>query len=137
MSLEKALADNTAALNANSELLRQNLEILQGEVGAAPAPEPTKKTPKKEAPAKKTPAKKEAPVQVELPDLDEDDDDDAPKVVHTDISSHVRNVYASAGDDLAEKKAAFAKLLKKWGVAKVSLIPEEDLPGALKDVQSL
>jgi hypothetical protein len=137
MSLEKALADNTAAVEKNTALLEQLLAQTTTDAVADPQPEPAKKAAKKTA---KKAAKKAA--KIELPDDDEDDDDEVEEtevadIKPSDISDHVRNVFADKDKDLTESRAKFKELREKWGVAKVSDLTEEQLPGALADVQKL
>jgi hypothetical protein len=103
MSLEQALADNTAALNANTEVMKQLLagreEALEKLTAAADKPASTRKPRAPKADAAAAPATATAPETTAKPEISDDD-------LRAAASAYV----AAAGEDKAARQARGANL---------------------------
>lgn len=121
MSLETAIAQNTAAVNALAEIVKQMMGMLPP-TGGAPVTITPVETPK--APVEvKAPAPEPAPLPQEAapaPTLDE---------LRTSLKKSIRDLYT--------KNAALGKtILDKFGVKNISGLSDDQLPSFAKEVQT-
>lgn len=124
MSLETAIAQNTAAVNALAEIVKQMMGMLPP-TGGAPvtvAPVETSKAPAPEK-AAPTPAPEPDPAPVPreaAPTLDE---------LRASLKKSIRDLYT--------KNAALGKtILDKFGVKNISGLSDDQLPSFAKEVQT-
>lgn len=127
MNIEQAIIDLTAAVNANTEALKQVL----AQAGTTPAPEPKKtKTKKIEVEPAPEPVVETQPEPVSEPEPAAEPT--TPEVTFKDqddfiarLTSKVQGIFASAGNAVGDKKIAYATLRGKYGVKSAKELPED------------
>lgn len=140
MSLEQQLAENTAALNANTAALLKVIALSQGAAPAAEA-DPEVETP--------TPAKKPKKEKVVAAPAVEDETPAAPAAETTSgeplnrdaailkITEIVKTAFTNAGPNLSAKKDEYTAIREKFGVAKASELKDDQIPAFIAAVESL
>lgn len=125
MSLETAIAQNTAAVNALAEIVKQMMGMLPPTGGA-----PVTITPVAE---KAKPVKIEAPAPKPEPAAAQPEPEATPAPTPAELRASLKQSIMS----LYKKNAALGKtILDKFGVKNLSGLSDEQLPSFAKEVQN-
>lgn len=135
MNIEQAIIDLTAAVNANTEALKQVL----AQAGTTPAPEPAKKAKTKKVEAEPAPEPVVEPaaddpqthIEAHNTVIETTVEPTTPEVTFKDqddfiakLTSKVQGIFASAGNAVGDKKTAYAALREQYGVKSAKELPE-------------
>lgn len=125
MSLETAIAQNTAAVNALAEIVKQMMGMLPP-IGGAPVTLAPVEAPKAPAPEKAKPAPEPEPAPAPQP-----------KEEATPSLAELRASLKQSIRELYTKNAALGKtILDKFGVKNLSGLSDDQLPSFAKEVQT-